>query len=79
MAEHHCAVILFLPVVQPVHMFQVNKPGVEITAAVCEAVKSFNISYYELFHIQNRLWLSSLWRISLLTDYSSLCYLMAIL
>lgn len=65
-AEHHCAVVLwFFPVVQPVHMFQVNKPGVEITAAVCEAAKSFNIWYYELFHIQNHLWLSGLWRKSL--------------
>ena len=33
-AEHHCVDFFFLPAVQTVHMFQVNKPGVDISAAV---------------------------------------------
>lgn len=37
-AKHHC-VVIFFSAVQTVHMFQVNKPGVDISAAVLKAEK----------------------------------------
>lgn len=53
-AEHHCVVIFFFspPAVQTVHMFQVNKPGVDVGAAVFKAVLCH--SFYSFIHYQNR-------------------------
>lgn len=39
-AKHHCFVIFF-SAMQTVHMFQVNKPGVDIHTAVFKAEKSY--------------------------------------
>lgn len=37
-AKHHC-VVIFFSAVQIVHMFQVNKPGVDFSAAVLKSQK----------------------------------------
>lgn len=43
-AKHHC-VVIFFSAVQTVHMFQVNKPGVDISAAVFKAKKSLTFLF----------------------------------
>ena len=39
-AEHH-SVVIFFSALQTVHMVQVNKPGVDMSAAAFKAEKSF--------------------------------------